>query len=146
MFTQLLELADAVRHRGRVRSWTATQALGRRGEDIAHRFLERAGMVVVARNYRLESGAGEIDLVGWDRETLVIVEVKTRQNEDYGSPDRAVGPDKEQRMLRAARKYARHAEVPWDRVRFDLVNVVMRTPPAVTHLQDVFQVRSQPGL
>ena len=43
-----------------------TTPSGRRGEDIAHRFLQRAGFTVVARNYRTESGAGEIDLIGWD--------------------------------------------------------------------------------
>ncbi|HYK17868.1 MAG TPA: YraN family protein [Bryobacteraceae bacterium] len=41
---------------------------------MAHRFLQSAGLVVVARNYRMASGAGEIDLVGWERETLVFVE------------------------------------------------------------------------
>ena len=43
--------------------------------------------------------------------------------------------------LRAAREYARHAEVPWDRVRFDVVNVVFTKPPAVTHFRDVLGLR-----
>jgi hypothetical protein len=40
-------------------------------------------------------------------------------------------------MLRAARDYARHAEVPWESVRFDVVGVILRTPPAITHFRDV---------
>ena len=137
MFIQLLELSDALRHRGRSRHWPEDQALGRRGEDIAHRFLDRAGFIIVARNHRMESGAGEIDLVGWDHETLVFIEVKARKNEDFGAPDRAIGPEKLRHMVRAARDYAGQAEVPWDKVRFDVVNVVLRTPPAVTHWKDV---------
>ena len=137
MVSRLYELADALRHRARKRHLPADLALGRRGEDIAHRFLQRAGMVVVARNYRLSNGAGEIDLVGWDHGTLVFIEVKSRQSAEYGPPDRAVGPEKWSHMVRAARDFARHAEVPWEKVRFDIVNVVIGTPPAVTHLRDV---------
>ena len=137
MSSLLYELADNLRHHARKRRMTAGHALGRRGEDIAHRHLQRAGIIVVARNYRLGSGAGEIDLVGWDRDTLVFIEVKSRQTDEYGAPDRAVGREKWSKMIRAARDYSRHAEVPWENVRFDLVNVVFSVPPVVTHIRDV---------
>jgi putative endonuclease len=136
MVTRFYELADALRHRARKRHMTADQALGRRGEDIAHRFLQRAGIIVVARNYRLSDGSGEIDLVGWDRDTLVFIEVKSRQTDEYGSPDRAIGPEKWSHIVRAARDFARHAEVPWEKVRFDIVTVVFSSPPSVAHLRD----------
>jgi putative endonuclease len=138
MMGRLYEFADLLRHHGRRGSMTPDHALGRRGEDIAHRFLRRSGIVVVARNYRMNSGAGEVDLIGWEGDTLVFVEVKSRQTEAYGAPDRAIGPQKEFSLIRAAREYARHAEVPWGRVRFDVVNVVFTTPPAVTHFRNVF--------
>jgi putative endonuclease len=138
MMGRLYEFADLLRHHGRKGSMAPDHALGRRGEDIAHRFLRRSGIVVVARNYRMNSGAGEVDLIGWEGDTLVFVEVKSRQTDAYGSPDRAIGPQKEFSLIRAAREYARHAEVPWGRVRFDVVNVVFTTPPAVTHFRNVF--------
>src|SRR5262245_18601119 len=68
--TWLYKLADAARDRGRRRFWPAEQAAGRRAEDLAHRFLRRRGMIVVARNYRPPSGAGEVDLIAWDGERL----------------------------------------------------------------------------
>ncbi|MGA2183256.1 MAG: YraN family protein [Bryobacteraceae bacterium] len=139
MLGLLYEFADGIRHQARRRRWPAGQALGRRGEDIAHRFLQRAGIIVVARNYRLASGAGEIDLVGWDHDTLVFAEVKSRTTDEFGAPDRAIDAEKRQRMLRAARDFARHAEVPWEKVRFDIVSVVFTTPPAVTHFRDVMK-------
>jgi putative endonuclease len=139
MLGLLYEFADGLRHQARRRRWPATQALGRRGEDIAHRFLQRAGVIVVARNYRLSSGAGEIDLVGWDHDTLVFAEVKSRTTDEFGAPDRAIDEEKRKRMLRAARDFARHAEVPWDKVRFDVVSVVFHTPPVVTHFRDVMK-------
>jgi len=138
MMGRLYEFADVLRHHGRKHHLSAAQALGRRGEDIAQRYLQRAGIVIVARNYRMSSGAGEVDLIGWEDDTLVFVEVKSRQSEDYGAPDRAIGPQKQISLVRAAREYARHSEVPWENVRFDVVNVVFHTPPSVTHFRDVF--------
>src|ERR1051326_6273120 len=88
MMGRLYEFADVLRQHGRKRHLAPDQALGRRGEDIAHRYLQRAGIVIVARNYRMASGAGEIDLVGWENDTLVFVEVKSRQSDEYGAPDR----------------------------------------------------------
>lgn len=137
MFIRLLEVADLLRHYGRRREWADGHAVGRRGEDIAQRFLQRAGMTIVARNYRMESGAGEIDLIGWDGDRLVFIEVKTRQTDEFGAPDRAIGPGKQRTMLRAARDFARHAEVAWDQVRFDIVGVILKRPPAITHFRDV---------
>ena len=138
MMGRIYEFADVLRHHSRKRHLHPDHAMGRRGEDIAHRYLQRAGIVVVARNFRTESGSGEIDLIGWDNDTLVFVEVKSRQTDEYGAPDRAIGPQKHVSLLRAAREFARHAEVSWEKVRFDVVNVVFGTPPSVTHLRDVF--------
>jgi putative endonuclease len=135
----LYEFSDLLRHHARKRHMTADHALGRRGEDIAQRFLQRAGVVIVDRNYRMASGGGEVDLIGWEAGTLVFVEVKSRKTDEYGAPDRAVGPQKQSSLIRAAREYARHAEVPWERVRFDVVNVVFAKPPVITHFRDAFR-------
>ena len=147
MLQFVYRFADTVRHLGRKRKWTEEHATGRRGEDIAHRFLQRSGIVVVSRNYRTAVGSGEIDLVGWEGDRLVFFEVKSRSTEDYGPPDRAIGPHKMTRLLRAARDYARHAEVPWEKVRFDVVNVVLDKQPRVRHIRDAFQPeRDAPAL
>jgi putative endonuclease len=137
----LYRFADLLRHRARRRHLTEDHALGRRGEDIAQRFLQRAGIVIVDRNYRMASGAGEVDLVGWEADRLVFVEVKSRKTDEFGAPDRAIGREKEARLIRAAREYARHADVPWEKVRFDIVSVVFSTPLAITHLRDVLAPR-----
>lgn len=138
MLGRLYEFADVLRHHGRRRQLAPDLATGRRGEDIAHRYLQRAGIIIVARNYRMASGHGEVDLIGWERDTLVFIEVKSRRTDEYGSPDRAIGRQKESSLIRAAREYARHAGVAWENVRFDVVNIVFSTPPLVTHFRDVF--------
>jgi len=131
-------LSDWLRHRARARIWSPDMASGRRGEDLAHRFLQRRGFRVVARNYRARSGAGEIDLVAWDGDTLAFVEVKARRTEEHGTPDRAVDAEKRQALRRTAREYARRARIDWGRVRFDVVNVVFGDCPALSHIPDAF--------
>ena len=72
---------------------------GRIGEDLAHRYLQRHGCTVVARNYRPPSGPGEIDLVVWEGGKLVFVEVKTRASEAFGAPESAVDEEKRVRLV-----------------------------------------------
>jgi len=135
----LLQLSDAVRDRCRRRYWPPDQATGRRGEDLAHRYLERRGMTVVARNWRPSVGQGEIDLVAWEGDRLVFVEVKARGSDRFGAPERNVDDRKREAVTRAARNYARRAGVQWERVRFDLVSVVFSHPPSISHSEDVFR-------
>jgi putative endonuclease len=120
---------DRLRHARRRKVWEPARAAGRRGEDLAHRFLRREGFVVVARNYRLPTGDGEADIVAWERDTLVIVEVKTRESDAYGPPDRAIHPEKLRHMGRVALEYGRKTDIPRERIRFDVVSVVLCDPP-----------------
>lgn len=116
-------------------------ALGRKGEDLAHRYLQRAGFSVLARNYRPSDGEAEVDIVARDGDTIVFVEVKSRANAEYGSPDRAVDPTKERQIKNAARSYTTRAGVDWEHVRFDIVSVVFGNPPTITHYEDAFSRR-----
>src|SRR5690242_15643451 len=125
MISFLYRAADAIRRRRKPGDH------GCIGEDLAHRHLRSQGCTVVARNYRTPSGSGEIDIVAWQGETLVFVEVKTRLNVEFGAPEGAVDAEKRERVLRAAQDYARRANVPWEKVRFDIVSVVLEPWPAV---------------
>jgi len=136
----MLALFDYLRHRARLRHWSADLATGRRGEDLAHRYLKSKGFTIVARNYRLSAGDAEADVIGWQGDELVFVEVKTRQSGEYGPPDRAVGEEKRQHLRRVAREYVRKTNTPWDQVRFDVVSVILANPPEVEWLPGAFKV------
>ena len=133
-----LLLLDWIRDRIHRRYWSPEMALGARGEDLAMRFLQRQKFVISARNYRPRNGKGEVDLIAWDGVTLVFVEVKTRSSDQTGSPERAVHPEKQRNLVRAAQSYTRSAGLAWDVVRFDVVSVVVSDPPQIEHFQNAF--------
>ena len=136
MLGLLYRLSDLLRHRS-LRGKGAG-AHGAIGEDLAHRYLRRRGCTVVARNYRPRSGAGEIDLVAWEGETLVFVEVKTRSTAEFGPPDSAIDAEKRERLVRGARDYARRAGIAWERTRFDTVSVILGRPRYIAWQRDAF--------
>jgi len=88
----------------------------------------------VARNWRARSGAGELDLVGWEGPTLAFVEVKTRTSQVTGPPEEAVSPNKQKRVIRAAKEYMRQLRRKPISCRFDVVSVSL-------HPQEGLQVR-----
>ncbi len=133
MISLLYRAADALRRR------RLGDDSGRIGEDLAHRYLRRQGCTVVARNHRTESGSGEVDLVVWHGATLVFVEVKTRASEEFGQPEAAVDAEKQKRLHRAARDYARRAQVAWEETRFDIVSVVLGDTPRIRWIRDAFR-------
>lgn len=130
-------LLDRLRHLSRQRRWKPELASGRRGEDLAHRFLQSKGYTIVARNYRLAAGDAETDLIAWDHGTLVFVEVKTRASAEFGPPERAFDGEKQRHMLRAARQYAQRRNLSIEQVRFDLVTVILQDPPQLELFQGV---------
>ncbi len=94
---------------------------GRRGEDLACAFLERAGLSVVARNFRCR--LGEIDIVAREGRVTVFVEVKERTSVSHGRGLEAVTRGKRQRLARAAQVYASAHGLSESALRFDVVEV-----------------------
>ncbi|MCC7342776.1 MAG: YraN family protein [Bryobacterales bacterium] len=135
---RVLSLLDALRQGLFARRAPEDKALGARGEDLAHRFLQKRGYTIVARNYRPPNGHREVDLIARHGRTLVIVEVKTRRREEFLPAERAVDPAKRHNLTRAAMSYARRAHIPWEFVRFDIVTVVLEPQPRLRHTPDAF--------
>ena len=113
--------------------------LGREGEKIAARHLERKGLRILERGFRTR--AGEIDLVAEQDGVLVFVEVKARSGLGCGRPADAVDARKRGRIVRAAQLWlSRHGsgEAP---CRFDVVEVLSEdgAQPLVHHIPDAFQ-------
>src|SRR5712692_7911858 len=75
---------------------------GVRGETYAYWYLRKLGYVFVARNYTPRGAKGEIDMIGYDGETLAFVEVRTRTVRDEYSalPELSVTTDKQRLLVR----------------------------------------------
>jgi putative endonuclease len=128
---------DWLREVRRRRVLSPDLAAGRRGEDLAHRYLRRHGYIIVARNYRLAAGDAEADLIARDGEAVAIVEVKTRGTAEHGPPERAMDAEKLRHLERVAREYARKTDTPLDRFRIDVVTVVLGARPRIELLRGV---------
>jgi putative endonuclease len=98
------------------------QRTGRRGEEAAYFYLRRLGYVMVARNFRSSRRRSEIDLIGWDKNVLCFIEVKTRTTRDVKPAEAAVDRDKQRGLAAVADEYIRHS-APACQWRFDVVTV-----------------------
>ena len=115
-----------------------TRARGAAGEELAARHLEQLGFRIVARNVHLRHA--ELDLIALDGATLVVVEVRLRASERFGSAAESVDARKQRRIVRAATELLARGGLPrFSRVRFDVVAIdASADPPVVTHFRDAF--------
>lgn len=113
--------------------------LGKWGEDEASLFLERKGYVILERDWKM--GKRDLDIIALtdDQRTLVVVEVKTRKNEDYQEPEEAVNCAKMKNLAVAANAYIKLKNIMQE-VRFDIISVVGNPPRAdnIIHIKDAF--------
>src|SRR3954469_4420585 len=106
---------------------TAHLYIGERGEEAAYFHLRKLGYVMVARNYRSPRRRGEIDLIGWDKDELCFIEVKTKSSKDFIPAEVAVDAEKQHDLREVAHEYLR--KVPGEpATRFDIVSVYFDGP------------------
>ena len=113
---------------------------GRAGEEAAARYLEAAGLVVLARNWR--QGSLELDLVCREGNTLVFVEVRTRARNGLVSPAESLTQAKRRSLLKAVRAYLA-AHDAWEQpCRVDLICVTAEegARPHAPHLEHLCHV------
>jgi putative endonuclease len=96
-------------------------SLGKSGEDLACRELERRGYAILARRYRTRFG--EIDIVARDGPTIVFVEVKARTTDRFGVPAESITLDKQTRISAMAADYLARHGLTRSPCRFDVVSV-----------------------
>jgi putative endonuclease len=120
---------------------------GQRGEDAAFFHLRSQGYTIVARRWRAQRVRGDLDLVAWDGDTLVIVEVKTRSARDFAPAAAEVDRFKQEQLRRMAGAYlaqlpeAHRAAVP---LRFDVLSVYLLTDAVeFEHIPNAFPRTSQ---
>ena len=114
-------------------------ALGRMGEDLACRELERRGYAIVARRYRRRNG--ELDIIARDGDTTVFVEVKSRRGRAFGRAAEAVDFRKRRRIARLAKGYVIRHRLTDRPCRFDVVSIHFDQPgPVIEVYRNAFSM------
>lgn len=96
---------------------------GKKAEKLAAAYLSRHGIRIVASNYRCSYG--EIDLIGWEKDYLVFIEVKARKSLACGYPGEAVNFAKQKKICQTSLYYCYKEKI--DRncpIRFDVVEIL----------------------
>lgn len=113
-------------------------ALGDAGERLVNRRLTALGWNIVEQKWRVRGG--EIDLIAFDGDELVFVEVKTRHGDPRGTAEEAVDARKAARLLALGERYIgehpEHAERFW---RVDIVAITLDSRGAIerySHLRN----------
>lgn len=107
---------------------TTTKALGDAAEARALAWLERRGLALVRRNYRVARGpgarAGEVDLILRQRDgTLVFVEVRARRSSSaQGGAAASITRTKQRRVVLAAQHFLLGLAAP-PPCRFDVLAI-----------------------
>jgi putative endonuclease len=105
--------------------------VGKKGEDIARRFLEKQGYKIIEQNYRTKYA--EIDLVAKKGNDLVFIEVRTKIGENFGTPEETINYDKKRKLLRNALAYVSRKK--WKGpYRIDAICIVLKSDYSVERL------------
>lgn len=114
-----------------------TKQTGNEGEEIAARHLRSLGMEILETNYRY--GHGEIDIIARDGEYLVFCEVKMRKDDQYGDPESAITPKKQQQIRKIAGAYMYENNIKEHACRFDVVAIRVRNgKPDINYIRNAF--------
>ena len=77
--------------------------IGKLGEELARKYLESKGYGILEQNYKTRRG--EIDLIAKHKNELIIIEVRTKHHEQFGTPEETIDYKKRLRLLRNANAY-----------------------------------------
>lgn len=117
---------------------TFKQHTGNKGEDYACDFLLEKNYKIIERNYRY--GHGELDIVAFDQDVLVFVEVKTRKNLEFGPPILAISKSKQKQIRKIAEGYLVERKITDTDCRFDVVGILLKgnERAEIEHISNAF--------
>ena len=114
------------------------QRIGKIGEIIVSKYLQKNGYQIIERNFRCKQG--EIDIIAWDIEKneMVFIEVKTRTNFKYGEPAEAVNKEKRRRIWSSIEYYVYVNKIT-SSIRIDVVEVyISKLDCFIHHIKQAF--------
>jgi len=95
-------------------------------EEVALQYLLAQGLVFVGRNYRCKWG--ELDLLMRDQSFFVVIEVRYRKNNRYGSAAESITVSKQKKIIAATKHYIMQNNLD-QALRFDVVTITGKSDP-----------------
>lgn len=110
--------------------------IGKKGEEVAQKYLLNNGYIIIETNWRYYNL--EIDIIAKKDNELIIIEVKSRSGEQYGHPSEAITRQKMKRIIDATEAYILKNNITID-VRFDVITVIFQNSKyELEHFEDAF--------
>ena len=115
----------------------SSHKLGKAGEEAAIQFLERKKFRIVKKGFCFLRG--EIDIIAYDKKTLVFLEVKARRSHTYGFPEDALTPSKQAQLRKVALGYCTLNNIQDVECRFDVISITYKDNKfTIAHIKNAF--------
>ncbi len=108
---------------------------GRRGEQIALNYLKKQGFKILETNKHF-SRLCEADIIALDKDTLVFVEVKTRNSEIYGLPIESITRNKYNNIKKGLYMYLQE-NPQYKKFRIDAISILLKPELEIKHLKNI---------
>ncbi|NWF93410.1 MAG: YraN family protein [Syntrophaceae bacterium] len=114
--------------------------LGKKGEELALRFLRKKGYHIIERNYVCKMG--EMDIIAKEKDTLTFIEVKTRTSTAFGPPQLSVNAAKQMQLSKVALNFLKEKGLGEAKARFDVVAILLGPKGAeIDLIKDAFELK-----
>jgi len=107
------------------------------GESIAKRFLEKKGYKIIEQNFRTKYS--EMDLIVNKKDVLVFIEVRTKTNDHFGSPEQTINKNKINRLIRSAQAYIAYKKYQGS-FQIDAICIILNpdgSPQLINHYESI---------
>lgn len=112
------------------------QEIGKKGEELAEAYLKLIGYQIIEKNF--QSKCGEIDIIASDKNKIVFIEIKARNNIKYGLPSEAVDKKKLKHIYKTAEYYMYIKKIENIETRIDAIEVYIETDKCtINHLKQI---------
>lgn len=120
----------------------STIFIGKRGEDVAKRYLKKNGYRIIEKNYK--TPFGELDFVALDKGILVFIEVKTRRSDKFGPPEISIDLSKRQKIIKSAFHFLSKKRIKDTPCRFDIVSITeVGKDRKIELIRDAFEIEGK---
>jgi putative endonuclease len=113
------------------------QITGKKGETLAIAYIQNKGFTLLHQNWRYSRY--EVDIIASKGDVLHFIEVKTRSNTQFGTPEESVTEKKIENLMKASEEF-QHRYPDWKRVQYDVLSILIPANGEIEYffIEDVY--------